>query len=526
MKRGQIAQSLSRGVFFLGLEKGAALASTLLYTAIMARWLGPTKYGIFTLAFSAVSLATAFTGNFELFLERYAAEYQAQGRTRTLRRAYETALGLKMAFGALAGLVLVLLAPAISRFYHVPELAMMLPLLVTFVVTDGLVTTGRSMLFGLQRFGWVSGLSLIFSIGKTAVVGLLWWYEQGLHSLAIAFSILTAVQALAMCLAAVVMVAREQRAGGAAEPAGEPGVVRPMFAYCLPLYGARLSFTSGQNLGKLVLGRVLDSEQLGYFTFAFQTVERFVEILHTVPNSLLPSLTHIVTREERERLGYVMGQAFRLIVVLACSLAFVLFVYAHEITIIVVSPLFAKAVPLLRVLALVPLVRTAQQPLNMLFQAMRRPGVVFALSLVKVGTEVLGYLLLLLPFGVMGACWANFSGALASFIVAMVLQRRMLPEGSPERIGVMVRVALLMAPVCLVTLLADRELGPTASLAVRIGLSVPAVLATFALGLVIAYDLEKLSGLSLPWPWLARARDALVNGAGQLTRVFENRRPA
>ena len=97
MKPGEIAHSVSRGAFYLAIEKVAALISGLLYFALLLRWLGPTKYGIMTLALSFAGLATMATGNFEVFLERYAAQYQAQGRLATLRRAHLLALGVKLA---------------------------------------------------------------------------------------------------------------------------------------------------------------------------------------------------------------------------------------------------------------------------------------------------------------------------------------------------------------------------------------------------------------------------------------------
>lgn len=527
MKRGEVAKNFTRGAFFLGMEKGIAIVSTLAYTALLARWLGPTKYGMFVLAFSVVNLATAFTGNFEMYLERFGAEYQVQGRLHTLGRAYTLALGLKLAFGLVATVLLLAAAPALAAFYHMPELKMLLPLLAVFVATDGLATTGRATLFSLQRFEWVSGLSLIFNVGKTLLVAALWWMHEGLHSLALGFSVLTAVQAFAILFASLWVLSRA-RASAPPEPQVEPreGLLQPMIRYCLPLYGARLSFLSGQNLSKLVLGTVLSATQLGYFSFAFQTVERFVELVHTIPQSLLPSLTQIVAREEREKLRYVMDQAFRLIQLLACMLSFTLFVYAHEIVRIVGSPLFEPAIPLLRVLALVPIARTAQQPLTMLFQAARHPGYVFALALIKLLTEIAGYFILLQPFGAMGASAANLAGALMSFVAALFLASKALPEGRYERLGAVARNVLLLTPSLLLTLFAERELGVQGSLPARLALVIPSLLGVFALGLINRYDLEKVSSLPLPGAWLPRVRNACVALADRLARTFEYRRAA
>lgn len=528
MKRGEVAGNFTRGAFYLGIEKGVAMVSTLLYTALMARWLGPHNYGMLTVAFSVVTLATAFTGNFEMYLERYSTEYQMHGRHGTLRRAFLLALGLKVALGLLACAGLFAVTRWLAGFYGIEELNVLVPLLTVFVATDGLATTGRAVLFGLQRYEWVSGLSLIFNVGKTLLVGGLWLSGQGLVALAVGFSTLAALQALVTFVATERVLRQARRSGAPATAPPEPAgaLLRAMFGYCMPLYGARLSFLSGQNLGKLVLGKVLDPAALGLFTFAFQTVERFVELAHTVPNSLLPSFTQLVAHGDRERLRYITDQAFRLIQLLACALSFVLFVFAPELVRVVGSSLFLPAVPYLRILALVPIARTAQQPLTMLFQAMRRPGYVFSLAVLKLIAEVAGYFLLLVPFGAAGACWANFGGALAAYVGALAFTAVLVPEGIEERLVAVVRNLFVLLPALLLTLFAEREMGALGSLPVRVFLVVPAVVGTFALGLVTRYDLDKLTQLSLPGTWLPRARDGVVAAADRLARVFESRRTA
>ena len=184
MKRGEIAHTVTRGVFYLTIEKGLALVSGLVYFALLLRWLGPTKYGIMTLALSFAGLATVLTGNFEAFLERYAAEYQAHGQLRTLRRAQLQAMGMKLALGALAALALGAGAELIAHQFRVPELAPLLPLLSLMVLLEGLSTTGRATLYGLQQFRWMSAVALAFHVLKTAMVGLLWWSGKGLAELA------------------------------------------------------------------------------------------------------------------------------------------------------------------------------------------------------------------------------------------------------------------------------------------------------------------------------------------------------
>src|SRR6266516_5433950 len=134
----------------------------MMYFALMLRWIGPTNYGMLTLALAITGLASISTGNLENFLERYAAEYQARGRFDLLYRAHLLAVGIKGGLGLLASVGLLWLTPHLAMQFNMPELNVLVPILTVMVATDGFTTTGRSLLFGMQRYEWVSGLSLLF----------------------------------------------------------------------------------------------------------------------------------------------------------------------------------------------------------------------------------------------------------------------------------------------------------------------------------------------------------------------------
>ena len=198
MNGREIAHSVTRGAFYLAIEKATALLSGMAYFALLLRWLGPTKYGIMTLALSFASLATMATGNFEMYLERYAAEFVARGRLRTLRRAHYLVLLIKLGLGLVASVPVILAAPFLARQFGAPELSVLLPILAALVICDGFATTSRATLFGIQQFRWVSLLAVLFHILKTLLVGALWASRQGLMALAIGMAAITALQGLAL----------------------------------------------------------------------------------------------------------------------------------------------------------------------------------------------------------------------------------------------------------------------------------------------------------------------------------------
>jgi O-antigen/teichoic acid export membrane protein len=518
-----MARSITRGAFYLAIEKATALLSGVAYVALLSRWLGPTKYGIMTLALSFVGLATMATANVEVYLERYAAEYEARGLLRTLRRALLLSLAFKLGLGALAGALLVALSPWLAGAFHTPELATLVPLLVVIVAFDGLATTGRATLFGVQQYRWVAGLSVLFHIAKTVMVGVMWWTRQGLPELAFGFA------ALALAHGALSAAVPLWMLRTAADPEDAPGprpreLLRSMMAYCTPLLGARITFMSGQNLSKILIGKLFDTTLLGYFSFAFLMLERLVEVAYTVPSSLLPPLTQMVVRGERERLQAVFDESLRLVQVMACALAFLIFAFARELTVLIGSPLFEPAWPLLRILALVPVFRTAQQPLTMLFQAMRLPRTVLGLAVIKFVTEFGSYFALVPAVGLAGACWANLAGAGAAYGGALMALHHMLGAGSSARLRAQARCLGLLIPLLAIAMISERAFGAAGGLAVKLALVPAGWIGIFGLGLVTRHDAEVVSTIPLNWSPMRVARDLAVRIVDNSARVMRPRR--
>ena len=230
MARGEMARSIARGGFYLSIEKVAGMLSGILYTMLISRWLGPTKFGIMAMALACVGFATTATANAEVYLERYAAEYEARGMIRTLRRSLLLALGIKLSLGAVASALLIALSPWLAHFYNTPELAKLIPILVVMVAFDGFATTGRATLFGVQQYRWVAGLSILFNLGKTVIVGALWYSRRGLPELAASLAVITVIHGLLSALVPLWMLRRAEDRPGTHPPT--PGaLIRSMVRY-------------------------------------------------------------------------------------------------------------------------------------------------------------------------------------------------------------------------------------------------------------------------------------------------------
>lgn len=534
VKHVEVARSFTRGAFYLSLEKAVGLVSGLAYVMLVSRWMGPTKYGLISLALAYTGFATSATGNLEVYLERYAAEYETHGAMRTLRRSLILTLGSKVILGALAAVVLLILSSAFVMlgrrpelaFLHLsdkPELEFLIPVLCLTVLFDGLGAAGRSTLYGLQQYRYLFALSAPFNVAKTVMVGWMWWSRMGLVQLAAGLAVISVVQGTLFAVVPLWML-RRARDREDAEPPGRRTLFRAMLDYCLPLLGARVTFLSGQNLSKIVVGWLFTATDVGYFSFAFQMTERFVEVAYTVPYALLPSLTQLVARGERARLATAYERSSRVIQAMACALALGLFTFARELTVPVGSHLFEPSIPVLRILALVPLFRTPHQTLTMLFQAMKRTDTVLRLALIKFVVEFGSYFALVPAIGLTGAGWANVTGAAAAYAGALVVGQRLVPEHGARRLTILARAMILVAPLLVLVMVVDWALQGWAGLLLRVAIVAGGGIGLFAFGLVLRDDLTTLSAIPLAWQPMRRVRDLMVASVDWLARAIEPRR--
>jgi len=527
-------KNLSRGSFFLTVESLAGVISGLLYSVFVLRWLGPSWFGVLTLALSIVGLASVFTGNFEVYLERHAAEYEARNQHLRLVHVHLWALAVKTLLGFIAGLAIYSLLGWIKGQYGpgFENLDLLIFLLLPLVMFDGFSSTGRATLYGLQQYSWIAGLAVLTNTLKLVAVIVLAKTGRGPRSLALMLSglaILGGLLSTTIAIALAAAKARESMAKGTDTSPRESArqILADMFRYCMPLLGARAAFMSGQNLSKVVLGKIFDAQALGLFSFAFQTVERFIGLVYAIPSSLMPSLTQLFARGENDRMRRLLDKGFRLVATMACALSFFIFVFAEEITRVIGGERYLGAVGLLRILALVPWVRTAQQPFTMAFYALRRIGMVLQLALLKAATEMGSYFLLIPLVGLAGAAWANLLGALLSFFGALFLVGRAIPGSNGHRVAVIAKTGVLVAMGAAASLaLHGLGLHPGLLFAIKLLVLVPLlIVGIVTFDLVTDDDLSRAEAIELETPWKVKLRDGALRAFRGVRGVAMKLRP-
>jgi O-antigen/teichoic acid export membrane protein len=124
-----------------------------LSSIFVARYLGPTNYGLIAVAMTPMSVATLF-GNFGISsaLTRYIAQYRSENKADELKTIIKTGLLLKATLGAFLSLLIFSLSGLLSvKVFHQPELKLLIEITSVLLFSQAILSTSHSIFIGFER---------------------------------------------------------------------------------------------------------------------------------------------------------------------------------------------------------------------------------------------------------------------------------------------------------------------------------------------------------------------------------------
>ncbi len=288
----------------LTLGTGATAVLSLIYCVYAGRKMGPVGgYADFTAALAFVSFFNIALGPINSTMTRFSAQFAAQGRLGALRTLH-TAVARPVALWALAGFPLILLAgPFLASIFRFRSM-IVLVLAYGMVYLTLLMSVGRGVLRGVQRFD-AYNVNILTEACSRLLIGIAIFAVVA----SAAFGLVAYLLAMILSLVMLWVQLRAVWGDRPAEPMDGGAVVRfvvPMFV----LMGTAAGF---ENLDLFVVKSCLDERQAGAYGAAFILAKAISVVATPFHILLLPLLTDLYTR------GRGLGGAF-----LRVSLYFVL----------------------------------------------------------------------------------------------------------------------------------------------------------------------------------------------------------
>lgn len=426
MPIAELRRSAISGTIVTGTATALKAFLQVLAIVVLARLLTPEDFGVMAMVFPVIALATIFqqAGLSVAVLQRESISDQERS----------TIFWINVLAGTLLGALLVAISPLLAEFYGEPRVQMLTAasgaiMILGALTSQHMITFARELSFG--RLAVIDVLSL--TIGTSLAIATA--YLSGSYW---AVFLLTFGTSASTCLLAWTL--SKWRPGRTA-PLRQ---VRDMVVFGAHITAANLATYLGQNVDKILIGRVLGATPLGLYERAYKVVLLPILFVHMpMFRVLVPMLSQ--NRQDAERYRRLFILAFQLSLLLTWPGTLILILASSEIIMIVMGEQWSAAAPIFSWLAVATLGQLATGPLTMLFVSQGR-------SREALVSSVASSFLLALAFAI-GLRWGA-TGVAASFAAAELVRTPIMLWYATRSGPVSLRdLALALAPFLLLAAL-------------------------------------------------------------------------
>ncbi|HEY9307027.1 MAG TPA: lipopolysaccharide biosynthesis protein [Microbacterium sp.] len=276
--------------------------------AFLARLIDPTDYGLYTMVFAIVGVATV-VGDFGLSL----AAIQSQTITPQQRT---NLFWTNTVIGVALGLIVVCGAPALAAFYGEPAVMPIAQVMAITFVLNALTAQFRAEVSVKLRFAWLAAVDV--AAVAIALVVAIW-----IALLGFGYWALVAQQLTIAAVTLIGLVAAARWLPGLPRRGAQ---MRALYVYGANTLGVQLFSYLTSNIDSILIGRVWGPAPLGVYDRAYQLFRLpLQQIAAPMTKVAMPVLSRLQTDTRYEKyvqraqlvLGYTFGGTFWLLAALS-----------------------------------------------------------------------------------------------------------------------------------------------------------------------------------------------------------------
>ncbi len=351
---------------------GVQLIVQLLAIMALGRLLTPTEFGLMSAATVVVACSqiVSHVGVGPAIIQR------REVTTVHLR----VAATLSAILGLLLGILVYLGAPAIARFYRMPEVEPVLRVVAVLFPLDGLNTIAKALLTRHLRFRLYIALDAgSYIVGYAGVAVVLAWLGYGVWSLVFASLCQVALRTVAMYLATRHPV----------RPSLDLQAAKELLGFGFGQSMAQLGTLLSQQGDNLVVGRWLGAAALGVYARAYNLMVVPASAFGRIVNRVLfPVMAQV--QDERHRLANGYERALAIVALVSLPTSSFLWVVAPEFIPALLGPAWGAVVVPFRLLCISLLFRMSSRVIDACTKATGEVYVRSLLQFAYAGMVVLG----------------------------------------------------------------------------------------------------------------------------------------
>lgn len=421
--QGELRQRVARGMAWSLGEKGASMLWQAVVGIVVARQLMPEDYGLMAILTVFVTLALVVVDSgFSQALIRSAEPTEEE---------YTSVFALNLLISLLLYGVALVASPFLARFFGLPSLARVAPVLFLILPINALCVIQQAICARRLRFDTLSKVVFLSNLlGGALAVGmaLAGW---GVWSL-------VAQRLAAMALKALMLWCS---AGWRPEGGFSLSALRLMAPFSLRLMATDLITTLYNNIAQLFLGKCYTAQLLGYFNQAQKLKELPVAALQQSLQSVTyPALSRIKEGPEH------LAESYRQLLVVVATLIFPLMVgmvaVAPDLFMLLLGERWMPTVPYFEILTLTGLFLPLASIAYNLLKVATDGAVIVRLELFKKGVMTL-ILVISIPLGPKAIAWGMVVMTFVEWAANSLLAARYAPLSKWAFWGALLPAAVL-----------------------------------------------------------------------------------
>jgi len=317
----------------------------ILQLAILTRFLEPSDFGLMAIVLVVVGLSQAFM---DMGVSNAIIHYQDVSQEQ-LSSLY----WLNVFAGTLLFVLVAILAPLVAAFYQEPSLVSLILWVAAIFLIQPFGEQYRVLLQKELRFDVISKYEVVAKFISFVLAVVLAYYGAGVYSLVFAY----------VCNVLVFTVLYVKIGRKIHRPAFrlKRSDLRGFLQFGLFQMGQRsVNFFSG-HVDKLILGKVLGMEMLGYYSLAWQiTVMPLMRINPIVTRVAFPIFSKV--QHQNEVLGRYYTKAVSMLITVNFPILFGFFAVANELVAVMYGEQYMRVAGILRILTIVGLYKAIANP--------------------------------------------------------------------------------------------------------------------------------------------------------------------
>lgn len=382
-----------KGVWWVGVFRASSKVVALLRTAILARILTPSQFGV-------VGIATIVLGFVEMLTETGINVFLVQ--QKRVEHYINTAWIISIVRGILIGLLIILSAPFIALFFNTHEAYNLLLLISVVPVVRGFINPsivkfqkelafGREFWLRFSIFSIDSSTAIILAFITRSAASLVWGFIVGaLFEVILSFIFIRPKPKFVFNLKYVRDILHS----------GKWITASSILNY---------AFQNGDNI---VVGRMLGASPLGLYQVGYKAATVPGEIVDSISRVTFPVYAKIATDTSRLKRAFI--RTVGAVTLLTVPLGVILFIFTKELVEVFLGEAWFEVVPALKVLAAFGIVRALGNVAFPLFFSVKKQNYVTIVTFVAVIGLAVSVVPLVSGFGIVGAALAATIGAFAS----------------------------------------------------------------------------------------------------------------